>query len=205
MPLNVMVLESHPGAASRAESLLTERGHTVHRCHEPGQPSFPCSGLAGGHECPLDGEVDVALVVRRGVHPRPTTDEEGVTCALRAGIPLVEDGSDLLDPYANVLTARVWSGDDVVDTVERAATESLAPLERELESALEPFLRSAGREPDSVSVHARSEGRRLMIEVRGSDLEGTLGGLLAVRAVDRAREGRRTWESIEANVTSTDG
>lgn len=202
-PLSVMVLESHPGSANRAVSKLTDRGHTVRRCHEPGRPSFPCNGLGGGPGCPLDGEVDVALVVRRGVSPRPTADEDGVTCALRAGLPLVEDGSDLLDPYAPLLTARVWASDDVSDVVERATAESLAPMERELEDALGPFLRSAGREPGSVRVRAEASGRHLVLHLSGPELDGTLGGLLGVRASDRARQGPRRWDAVEVTIVST--
>jgi hypothetical protein len=203
-PLTVMVLESHQDAATRAVSKLTARGHTVRRCHEPGAPSFPCNGLGAGAGCPLDGDVDVALVVRRGVNPRPTGDEDGVTCALRAGLPLVEDGSDLLDPYAPMLTARVWAGDDVADVVERAANEGLAPLERELEEALGPFLRSADRPTNSVRVRAESAGRHLVLHLSGPQLHGTFGGLLGVRAADRARQGARRWESVEVTLTSTD-
>ena len=202
-PLTVMVLESHRDVAARASSKLTARGHTVRRCHEPGEPSFPCNGLGDGSGCPLDGAVDVALVVRRGVTPRPTGDEDGVTCALRAGLPLVEDGSDLLDPYAPMLTARVWTGDDVAEVVERAVTESLAPLERELEDALGPFLQSAGRAPGSVRVRAEASGRHLFLHLSGSELDGTLGGLLGVRASDRARQGARRWEAVEVTITST--
>lgn len=202
-PLTVMVLESHQHVAARAESKLTQRGHTVRRCHEPGAPSFPCNGLGAGTGCPLDGEVDVALVVRRGVSPRPTNDEDGITCALRAGLPLVEDGSDLLDPYAPMLAARVWASDDVADVVERAAVEGLAPMERELEDALGPFLRSAEREPGSVQVRAEASGRHLVLHLTGPQLEGTFGGLLGVRAADRARQGNRRWESVEVTITST--
>jgi len=145
----------------------------------------------------------VALVVRRGVSPRPTNDEDGVTCALRAGLPLVEDGSDLLDPYAPLLSARVWAGDDVSDVVERAAQESLSPLEQELEDALGPFLRSAEREPGSVRVRAEANGRHLVLHLSGPELEGTLAGLLGVRAADRARQGTRRWDAVEVTITST--
>src|SRR3546814_9180958 len=59
--------------------------------HEPGEPAFPCKGLVDPSSCPLEGHIDVALLVRPRIAPRPTAVEDGVTCALRAGVPLVED------------------------------------------------------------------------------------------------------------------
>ena len=46
MSLNIMVLESDRGAADEAARDLTEAGHVVLRCHEPGEPAFPCRGIA---------------------------------------------------------------------------------------------------------------------------------------------------------------
>lgn len=120
-PLDVLVVESLPRAAAAAAEALTAAGHTVHRCYDDGVPGFPCYAVAGPGACPLDHHVDVALVVRRRVDPRPTVFERGVACALRAGVPVVEQGPDLLDPFAPWIEQRLTDRDDVVDACRRAA------------------------------------------------------------------------------------
>ena len=71
--------------------VLTAAGYDVVRCAEPDAPDFPCAGAFGS--CPLDGSVDVAVVV----HDRPAVDlahgEIGVVCALRDAVPVVVAGN----------------------------------------------------------------------------------------------------------------
>lgn len=43
--LDVLVLESRPGAADRAATALTHAGHRTHRCYGPGERGFPCRGV----------------------------------------------------------------------------------------------------------------------------------------------------------------
>lgn len=198
--LNLLVLESHPGAADRAIASLEEAGHQVRRCHEGDGAAFPCKGLSGASDCPLDEPVDVTLLVRRGIAPRPTEHEDGVTCALRAHVPLVEDGADVLDPYEPFLTARVWAEDDVVQVVEAASQAALEELAADIRSSLVAFLVGAGRSEDSVEVRARAEHGVLHLELIGDDLDGTLAGRVSVKAADRARELPRRWRSIEVSV-----
>ena len=99
--MDVLVMESDPGAAQSAVEDLEAAGHRVHRCHEPGGPAFPCAGLVAD-ACPLEHEaIDVVLTVRRHVLPRPSTTEDGVACALRRRIPVVVTGRTLLNPFEN--------------------------------------------------------------------------------------------------------
>jgi hypothetical protein len=116
--LDVLVMESHPHAADEAEAALVAAGHRVHRCHEPGGHGFPCVGVIDPAACPLDRGVDVALLVRRRVAPRPTPWEGGVSCVIRAGVPLVEAGPDVLDPFERWVVAR--SDGDVGQACRRA-------------------------------------------------------------------------------------
>ena len=104
------VLESVPAAAERAAIALRGGGHRIHRCYEPGERGFPCKGVRDPAACPLEAGVDVAVLVRPRVAPRPTALETGVSCALRAGIPLVEQGREALDPFAPWVAARVGDG-----------------------------------------------------------------------------------------------
>ena len=144
----------------------------------------------------------MALVVRRGVGPAPTPLEDGVSCALRAGIPVVEDGTDLLDPYAEFITTRVGAEENVADACQRAVLEGMRPLEDEVAASLVPFLEANGlREGDCV-VRLEPCGELLRIHLRAEGLTPTLTGQLSVKAVDTVRAMRRTWPSIE--VTTSD-
>jgi hypothetical protein len=65
-------------------------------------------------------------------------------CAVRAGVPLVEDGSAALDPYEPWLAARVDSAAVFVATCEAACDASLGELRREILRLCPPTLVAAG-------------------------------------------------------------
>ncbi len=91
--MDVLVLETEPGSADWTTDELTDRGHRVSRCHEPGRPAFPCRALEGQGPCPLsDPGIDVAVTVRAHPGTRPSPREDGVACALRARVPVVVAG-----------------------------------------------------------------------------------------------------------------
>jgi hypothetical protein len=127
MSLNVLVLESERGAADDTIRDLEAAGHSVVRCHEGGVPAFPCAGLTSG-QCPLEaGAVDVAVTVRRRPRSQPAPQEDGVSCALRAHVPLVVAGATALNPFDDFATVIVDGTDAVVDACERAAVAELYP------------------------------------------------------------------------------
>ncbi|HET7719874.1 MAG TPA: hypothetical protein VFK43_07910, partial [Acidimicrobiales bacterium] len=104
---------------------LEDAGHEIRRCAPPGKPAFPCMGAtassgAPSHQCPLDGTVDVAVVV----HDRPSTTlaagEAGVVCALRDGLPLVVAGSAAPSPYTARADAIAGGLGDVAAACDRA-------------------------------------------------------------------------------------
>lgn len=111
-PLDVLVVEAEPDIGIPASRALVEAGHRVHRCHEPGQPAFPCTAVTKPGSCPLEGPIDVTLLVREHSYPHPTAAEGAVVCALRAGVPVVEDGPELLDPFTQFISVRA-EGDPV--------------------------------------------------------------------------------------------
>lgn len=198
--LNLLILESHAGAADRAAAQLEAEGHTVHRCHDTDGRAFPCVGVSGAHECPIDQQVDVALLVRRGVGPAPTPLEDGLPCALRAGIPVVEDGTDLLDPYADFITTRVGVDESLSAACSRAVVEAMEPLEAEVADALVPFLEANGLHDGDCTVRLEPRGDLLRIHLTARDLSPMLTGQLSVKAVDTVRAMRRTWPSIEVTT-----
>lgn len=116
--LQVLLIESEPGAARHEPEVLEAAGHQVHRCFDPRGEAFPCRAIGSSDGCPLDHGIDVVLLVRPRVRLRPTTFEQGVTCAVRRSIPIVEVGPTVLDPFEDVVTTRVTG--DVADACEAA-------------------------------------------------------------------------------------
>ena len=140
--MDVLVLESDPGAAELAVALLTAAGHRVSRCHEPGARAFPCVALDSGR-CPLEADsIDVVLTVRGHANPRPSALEDGVVCALRHHTPVVVAGSTVFNPYEQ-FGASV-AGPDVVDACEEAAQAETAS--------------ARGHRPQSPPGHAAAGG-----------------------------------------------
>ncbi len=199
---NLLLVESHPGVADSTGAKLAAQGHVVHRCHDGGR-GFPCVGVDDPDQCPIEADVDVALVVRRGVTPSPTPLEDGVPCALRAGVPVVEEGTDMLDPYSEFVTARVGVDEEVSDALERAIDQSLRPIQDQIAQSLEPFLSANGLAADSVGIELASTRGRLRIHLIADGLPPLLAGQLSVKATDTVRGMRRSWSSIEVSMSSS--
>lgn len=191
MTMDVLLIESRPGMAAATATMLEHAGHHVHRCHDPGEPAFPCKALSEPDGCPLDRPVDVALLVRPRVAPRPTAVEDGVSCAVRAGVPVVEHGPDILDPFAPWLTDRVHRSDEVLDACTRAVEFAGAPLRRDVARRTSPLLRAAGIDDADVVVRLVRLGARLEVHL---DLPGPLDRgaqhAVAVRALDAVRDAK---------------
>ena len=198
--LNVLLLESHHGEGTRSAHALEHAGHRVHRCHDRRRPDFPCVGLSGG-DCPLDGPIDVALAVRQRATPRPTPLEDGVTCALRAGIPLVVDGRALLDPFADLAATHVEVEGDVVGTCERTVAEALDPLAGAVHDTFAPLLASRGLAADSLDVRLEPGDGVLTVHLRGGDdVPKAVVEMLGVRALDAIRKVNRHWSVVDVVV-----
>jgi hypothetical protein len=178
--MNALVLESEPNAADATIEQLTNAGHSVFRCHEPGKPEFPCRALAGEGPCPLiDPGVDVAVTVRTHPDTRPTVREDGVACALRARVPLVVAGRALLNPYEEWAEAVVEDG-DLVGACERvAAAPSRDHSEIARDALREAVRRRAGSAGDADAVVWRDRSR-LRVRLEGvDDLDRSVRGMAA--------------------------
>ena len=86
-------------AADRAAASVERAGLDVLRCHESGQPAFPCNAFIPGRTCPLDVGFDVVLTVRARPSRESEPGEVGVVCALRTGRPLVVAGVTMGNPF----------------------------------------------------------------------------------------------------------
>jgi hypothetical protein len=123
--LDILLIESRPGDGDADAELLRAAGHRVHLCWPPQRygrtplrDRFLCAGAAR-QRCPLLLGIDVALLVRGRLATEPTAREAGVACAIQEGIPVVEDGTDVLDPFTPWLSGRAEA--DVVAACEAAA------------------------------------------------------------------------------------
>jgi hypothetical protein len=199
-PLDVLVMESHDGTAELATRALVQAGHRVHRCHPPGDRGFPCVELERPGSCPLNAPVDVALAVRREVTPSPTGLEDGMRCAIRAHVPVVEDGPETLDPFDPWLAARVTDG-DVVGACEAAAERAFAPLEREVMQRIGGLLSVAGVPASDVSCRVVADWPRLIVRVDvTAALDTSIEQAIAVRALDAVRSRPSTLGSVDVEV-----
>ncbi len=160
--MEVLVLESEPGAAAIAIGQLEAAGHRVKRCHERGERAFPCVGLDPG-TCPLeDDAIDVVLTVRSRSTARPSPLEDGITCALRRRVPVVVAGRTAINPFAQYAVT-VAGIDDVVETCEQAATGPQVEHEAIATRLLVETLRSAGVPTEPAGASVRRSGRGLHI------------------------------------------
>jgi hypothetical protein len=202
-PVDVLLFESHAGAGDESALTLMAAGHRVHRCHDPEDRGLPCRGMVDPDACPLEGNIDVALLVRRDVHPRPTALEHPVVCAVRSGIPLVVQGPSNLDPFDAWATERVedHDPDKLVRACESACTSAHRPLEREIMSRIDRILTAGGITPADVTCAVVADGPALRIVF---DVPSAVGRAteqaLAVRALDAIRTSRRTFGEVNVEV-----
>jgi hypothetical protein len=113
----VLVVGTDDWAIEQSATGLGNHGHQVLRCHEPGEPPFPCNALRPGRQCPLDAGIDVVVTARARPTGAPATSEIGLICALHAGHPLVVTGISA-EPYAAWASRVVSADEDVASACE---------------------------------------------------------------------------------------
>ena len=204
--LDVLVVGADPIATEEAERNLAEHGHRVHRCHEPGRDAFPCLGLADPDACPLDRAIDVTVLVRRGVHPRPMAAEDGVRCAIRAGIPIVEDGSDFYDPFDPWVARRVGPHDDLIAECTAAADHRFHGLRTLVRNRIARIAAAAGTSANEVTCHIESIGNDLQVDLYVPVLlDRRMQSAMAVRVLDAVHATGRTYGEVDINVHDATG
>lgn len=185
-PLAVLVLESHDGVAAAVADRLEAAGHQLFRCHEPGAANFPCTALADGGVCPLETGIDVAVTARAQA-PWPTAREDGVACALRAGVPVVEVNDGTPSPF---LGRTFPECADVVTSCEAAARTRFEGLERDVVRRLAPLASRKGLAPDDLSCEVHKHGDALDVRVVGPAVPMALQQAFSVRVLDAVRTAR---------------
>ena len=124
----VLVVGTDDWAIEQSAAALEEAGFGTLRCHEPGQPEFPCNALIEGRTCPLEVGFDVVATVRARPLETMAPGEIGVVCALRQGIPLVAAGVAPDRPFGPWAAITVEQGGELVGACEKVAGESFADI-----------------------------------------------------------------------------
>ena len=120
--LRVLVVGTDEWAIEQGAGSLAAAGHRSLRCHEPGEPAFPCNALIAGRTCPLDAGFDVIVTVRGRPAAQPAPGEFGVVCAVRTGHPLVVAGLTMGNPFRPWADHTVTSDGDIATACEEAAS-----------------------------------------------------------------------------------
>jgi hypothetical protein len=123
-PATALVVGTDDWAIEQLIAKLVATRHDTLRCHEPGEPAFPCNAFIEGRRCPLDVGFDVVVTVRARPLQDPAPAETGVTCALRAGIPVVVAGMIAGNPFRDVATGVVSQAGDVSAACDAAAVRA---------------------------------------------------------------------------------
>jgi hypothetical protein len=202
--MRMLLVESVDGVGAPDAARLEQAGHEVARCFDAGTgPDGMCVAW-NGKNCPLDDGIDAAIVVRDVEAGRPTAREDGVRCAARAGVPVVEVGRSAGDPFASFLAGRA-DADDVVEAAVEAAAGPLHELERAIVGRVDIAVRRAELDPATVQCRAHRNGSALDVRVEmagGGELTQAQKEAIAVRAFDAVREngGPRRPEQVRISV-----
>jgi hypothetical protein len=180
---DVMLVENRSGAGDAACDALRAVGCRVHRCDPPGRDgtALPCRAIDDPDACPLSTGVDVALLVRDQVTPGSSGLEAGLTCAARAGVPIVEDGPHQLEASHGWVTTR--SEGNVVDACREAVDASRRPWLDRLERMTRPIV----GEEEEVIWSIESTPDRTHLVVHGPQIDAHMRNRVAVRAIDAVR------------------
>ena len=193
--MHVLVTESSPGAAHAAIGDLERAGHHVYRCHETGDPPFPCVGLASG-DCPLtSASIDVVLTVRVRPQPQPSPIEDGVACAMRRRVPVVVSGQTLMNPFESL--GAVAATDDVVTACEAVVLGPQAAHTARAQEALAELFEIHGFDAGSGDATVFRTDGRLVVRVR---VDPGIPGPLRRMAAVRITGGLRAYDPYAAGI-----
>ena len=195
-PIDVLFLESHPHVGDQAAADLEAAGHRVHRCYASAGDAH-CVALADDGGCPIDDGIDVAVLVRGPLEAVPTHLEDGVLCARRADIPIVEQGPEHPDPWSPWIDVRLDPESTELALVASAAARwVVAPARDAICRTLTPLLRAAGIDPTEMVCRIERAGTGLAVHVTlPTPVDTYVRNAIGVRALD----------ALRANATKTLG
>ena len=198
--VRVLLTETDRRAADHLAGAFERGGHEVLRCRAADDPSFPCRGVVAQEQCPLESDVDVAVAYRAHPYPKPTTREDGISCAIRHEIPVVVAGQTGLNPFAEWTKATAPE----LDAVESAVWAARAPLTRLTEVATAEarrVVRSHGFESSDAEATVFREDGRLVVDLWVSaELSRQESGAVAVRIADVLRRAAPLAGSVDVRL-----
>lgn len=199
--LDVLLVQSNRGAADDAVAALAAAGHRVHQCYDDDARGFPCRGVVESSACPLDGPIDVVLSVRRRLNPWPTGLEGGVVCAIRAGLPVVEQGADETGPFTPWVTQRITPHDDVVGACVAAVATVEQGLAAEIRLRIARVVVATDIDPSTVTCWTEGDSTGLDVHVGvPGRLPRGVEQAIAVRTLDAVRSSGRTYGRVDVHV-----
>ena len=113
----MLVVGTDEWAIEQGVEALGGSGFRVLRCHEPGQPAFPCNGLRPDAVCPLDAGFDVVATMRARPLGLPALSELGVICGVHAGARLIVAGMREGNPFDEWTAGTVGRAGDLATAV----------------------------------------------------------------------------------------
>jgi hypothetical protein len=102
--MKILLVANHPDDAVAVERVLVAEGHDVLTCHD--ERGGPCRGVTTLESCPLEADVDLAVVARTA-HTHRGLGEMGAVCAQRQRVGTVEiDPEDLDEVHVEELAVQ---------------------------------------------------------------------------------------------------
>jgi hypothetical protein len=200
-----VLLVGHDGdTTAQLADALTDADVEVARCHDPGRPTFPCHGLLGNRDCPLEGPAISAVVTATG---RPGIDDDveaGTSCALRRHVPLVLVGGRESSPLAPFAASHADEPDELVEAINAAIA---APL-RDHEAVAVAMFRQVLDKHDLFDVRAAArvtrKGRGLRVVLQPSlAIPDVVAEVACVRVAGALRKVDSTSPDINVGVECT--
>lgn len=197
-PMRTLLIEPTPVDASVAD-LLASAGHEVVRCHHADAPAFPCAGLTDDG-CPLEGggEVDAAVAVRHEATPQPTADESGVTCAIRAGLPVVVLAPRGPNPFAEWAEPCAEAA-ELPAAIDRAVEATAARRAAPMRDEVLRILATEGVDAGEVRVEVERQGDTANVMIRTEhELDERVANTVATRV--HAVDAKSPWPTKKLGV-----
>jgi hypothetical protein len=187
--MRILLVADDIDDAHAVESSLIAEGHVVAECND--EFGGPCRGLDHLQECPLERQVDLAVIARSGNVHR-SIGEMGSVCATRHRVGVIE-----IDP-----------SQEREETTEQLAAMAERTVCHEYERAILRELANAGRR-DGVYVHVhRHVGTVLVTVTLDGAARSTMSdqeiAALADRVRDATRHHDRFARSIDVSVVSSE-
>jgi hypothetical protein len=181
-PVHVLIADTATPGGQLAAARLRGVGDVVFSCFDETTGSF-CRGL-GAEGCPLDGGIDVAVVVRPDATPEVLPREMTALCAFNRSVPIVIAGASADHPYSLIATADD-EGSDVTAIVHTVAALPMVRHSAEATTALRDTLELRGVAPRGAWAEVHRDGARLAVRLNlPSDCpDGAVVGMAAVRVL----------------------